>query len=86
MHPARLQVFADKIAGAGNDVQREQLRSILAVLHGLPIRYVLNALAGRPPQPVLDQVPYAEAVRVSAAELEEALAALAEWTAAPVWR
>ena len=61
-------------------------RRILAILHGLPIRYVLNALAGRPPQPVLDQVPYAEAVRVSAAELEEALAALAEWTAAPVWR
>ena len=30
MLPARLQVFADKIAGAGNDVQREQLRSILA--------------------------------------------------------
>ena len=61
-------------------------RLILAVLHGLPIRCVLNALAGRPPQPVLDQVSSAEAVRVSAAELEEALAALAEWTAAPVWR
>ena len=30
MLPARLQVLADKIAGAGNDVQREQLRSILA--------------------------------------------------------
>src|SRR5205823_10626226 len=28
--PARLQVLADKIAGAANDVQREQLRSILA--------------------------------------------------------
>jgi hypothetical protein len=28
--PPRLQVLADKIAGAGNDVQREQLRSILA--------------------------------------------------------
>ena len=61
-------------------------RLVLAVLHGLPIRYVLNALAGRPPEPVLDQVPYAEAFRVSAAELEEALAGLEAWTAAPVWR
>jgi len=61
-------------------------RRILAVLHGLPIRYVLNVLAGRPPQPVLDQVPYTQPFRVSAEELEEALAGLEAWTAAPAWR
>ena len=60
-------------------------RLALVVAHGLPIRYVLNALAGRPPQPVLDQVPYAEPFRVSAEELEAAVAELEAWTAAPAW-
>jgi len=82
---SRATVVGRYVRGFGIVLARPE-RRILAVLHGLPIRYVLNALAGRPPQPVLDQVPYAEAFRVSAAELEEALAGLEAWTAAPVWR
>ena len=58
---------------------------VLAVVHGLPIRYVLNALAGAAPMPVLEQVPYGEPFRVSAGELEEAVAELEAWAAAPTW-
>lgn len=60
-------------------------RLALVVIHGLPIRYVLNALDGRQPQPVLDQVPYAEPFRLSAEALEAALAELESWAAAPAW-
>src|SRR6185437_9069441 len=48
-------------------------RHALVVVHGLPIRYVLNALESRPPQPILDQVPYAEPFRLSAEELADAV-------------
>jgi probable phosphoglycerate mutase len=58
---------------------------VLAVVHGLPIRYVLNALEGRPPQSIVDQVPYAEPFPLSARELRVALEALDAWTAAPSW-
>jgi probable phosphoglycerate mutase len=60
-------------------------RHALVVVHGLPIRYVLNALEGRPPQPILDQVAYAEPFRISADELAGAVDVLAEWAAAPAW-
>ena len=60
-------------------------RLALVVVHGLPIRYVLNALDGSPPQPVLDQVPYAEPFRFTAEELETALRELESWAAAPAW-
>jgi broad specificity phosphatase PhoE len=35
-------------------------RTILVVAHGLPVRYALDAAAGRPPAPAVEQVPYAE--------------------------
>jgi broad specificity phosphatase PhoE len=59
--------------------------TILVVAHGLPIRYVLNALDGTPPAPLLDAVPYAQAHRVSARALDEAVERLEEWCAAPAW-
>jgi probable phosphoglycerate mutase len=58
---------------------------ILVVTHSLPIRYVLNAVAGVSPTPILDLVPYAGADRLGAAELEAAVARLEEWCAAPAW-
>jgi len=57
----------------------------LVVVHGLPIRYVLNALESRPPQPILEQVPYAEPFGLSADELAGAVDRLEEWAAAPAW-
>src|SRR5712691_6639908 len=57
--------------------------TVLVVAHGLPIRYVVNAAAGRPPAPLLDPVEYAEPYRLAAAELEEAVSELEAWSAAP---
>jgi len=60
-------------------------RSALVVVHGLPIRYVLNALERRPPQPILDQVPYAEPFRLSGDDVAAAVDRLEEWAATPAW-
>jgi 2,3-bisphosphoglycerate-dependent phosphoglycerate mutase len=57
----------------------------LVVAHGLPIRYVLEALAGRNPAAKIEYVPYAEPFRLSAQQLEEAVSLLERWTADPVW-
>jgi broad specificity phosphatase PhoE len=60
-------------------------RTILVIAHGLPIRYVLNALDHRPPEPLVDQVPYAERFRLSRGELEAAVTLLENWGRRPVW-
>ena len=58
---------------------------ILVVAHGLPVRYVLDALAGRLPAAKVEQIPYAEAFPVSAAELTAAVEQLERWTLEPAW-
>jgi broad specificity phosphatase PhoE len=60
-------------------------RTILVVTHGLPIRYVLNALDRLAPTPLIEQVAYAEPHRLSASELEAAVALLEQWAARPEW-
>ena len=60
-------------------------RTILVVTHGLPIRYVLNALEERDPAPIVDQVPYAEPYRLTRPDLERAVERLERWAAAPAW-
>jgi broad specificity phosphatase PhoE len=60
-------------------------RTILVVAHGLPIRYVLNALRGEGPAPLVEQVPYAEPYRLSREEVEQAVARLDAWAAEPAW-
>jgi broad specificity phosphatase PhoE len=60
-------------------------RTILIVAHGLPIRYVLNALDELDPAPLVEQVAYAEPFRLTAGQLEQALERLARWLAAPAW-
>jgi broad specificity phosphatase PhoE len=61
-------------------------RTILAVAHGLPIRYVLNALADEDPAPLVEQVPYAQPYRLTSAKLERAVDRLEGWSRAPAWR
>ncbi len=61
----------------------EQL--VLVVAHGLPVRYVLDALEGRNPAAAVAQVPYAEPFRFSADELREAVDRLEAWVANPAW-
>ena len=58
----------------------------LVVAHGLPIRYVLNALEEADPAPVVEQVAYAQPYRLQAAELELAVDRLDRWAKTPAWR
>ena len=60
-------------------------QALLVVVHGLPVRYVLEALEGRNPAAAVAQVPYAEPFRLSAAELAQAVDRLEAWVQAPVW-
>ena len=48
-------------------------RTILVVAHGLPVRYVLDALDDRNPAAAVAQVPYAEPFRLTAGELAGAV-------------
>jgi broad specificity phosphatase PhoE len=67
-------------------ILRRPERTILVVAHGLPIRYVLNALEDSDPAPLVEQVPYAVPYRVPRRQLEVAVERLEGWAAAPVWR
>jgi broad specificity phosphatase PhoE len=58
---------------------------VLVVAHGLPVRYVLDALEGRNPAAAVAQVPYAEPFRLTATELAAAVGRLQSWVAAPAW-
>ena len=60
-------------------------QTILVVAHGLPIRYVLNALDRVSPMPLVEQVAYAEPYRLSSAELEAAVSSLETWAKQPLW-
>jgi broad specificity phosphatase PhoE len=59
--------------------------AILVVAHALPIRYVLDAAAGREPARRVASVEYARAIRLSAAELAAAVERLEAWCAAPAF-
>jgi probable phosphoglycerate mutase len=61
-------------------------RTILVVAHGLPIRYVLNALEETDPAPLVEQVAYGEPYRLPRRELELAVERLERWSSAPAWR
>jgi broad specificity phosphatase PhoE len=59
--------------------------TILVVTHGLPIRYVLNALRDEDPAPLVEQVPYANPYRLSREDLEHAVTRLDAWASKPAW-
>jgi broad specificity phosphatase PhoE len=60
-------------------------RTILVIAHGLPVRYVLDAISGRSPAAAVEQVPYADPFRLGADELVAAVQRLDTWTARPAW-
>ena len=60
-------------------------RTILVVAHGLTVRYLLNAIAGEKPTPVLDDVPTGEPFRISHREIERGVDWLERWCEAPSW-
>ena len=61
-------------------------RVVALVAHGAQVRYVLLALAGSPPVPVLEGVLPATPYRVTRGELERAVALIEEWVREPAWR
>ena len=60
--------------------------AILAVVHALPIAYVLQALDGEPPLPRMDRpIEYARPYTLHRDELARALALLEAWSSQPTW-
>ena len=59
--------------------------TVLVVAHGLPIRYLLLALEGDPPRPVVESVDYATPYRLSRAALEAGVERLELWVRDPIW-
>jgi broad specificity phosphatase PhoE len=60
--------------------------TVALVAHGIHLAYVLLALQGRPPAPVLAGVPPAVAVVVARDQLAEAVDVIEDWILEPVWR
>lgn len=81
---SRAQTVARYVAAYGRLLERPE-RAVLVVAHGLPVRYVLDAVEGRNPAAAVAQVPYAEPFRLGADELRAAVARLAAWADDPVW-
>ena len=59
--------------------------SILAVIHSLPIAYMLAARDGESPRPVVRLVEHAHPYRFGAADAQRAVEVLEAWVAAPTW-
>jgi broad specificity phosphatase PhoE len=59
--------------------------TILLVAHSLPLAYLRDAAAGRPPASRSDQVPYAAPAGLGRAEVERAAEILENWARAPVF-
>lgn len=71
-------------AGFRRVLEREE-RTALVVAHGLPIRYALDAAAGRVPSRRVEVVPYAQPFPLAAGALREAVEQLEAWCAAPAF-
>lgn len=57
--------------------------TVLAISHAVPIRYVLDAVAGRAPTARVQRVQHAEPHRLSRSVVEAAASALRSWAASP---
>jgi len=79
---ARAAIAARIAAGLEALLERPEA-VILAVSHGLPVRYVLDAAVGSVPVARPDQVPNASAHRLGRPDVERAAETLRRWAAAP---
>lgn len=59
--------------------------TILLVAHSLPLAYLRDAAVGTAPRSRMDMVEYAHVVRLDLGELEQAVAVLEAWAAAPAF-
>ncbi len=60
--------------------------TVAVVAHGAPIAYVLLALAGKPPDPVLPGLPPAVPFVVGRLRFAEAVELIEAWAREPAWR
>jgi broad specificity phosphatase PhoE len=60
-------------------------RTVLAVVHSLPIAYLLAAVRGQVPAPRVDLVDYAVTHRLTERKLLDAVEQLEAWCADPTW-
>ncbi|HEY7018647.1 MAG TPA: histidine phosphatase family protein [Gaiellaceae bacterium] len=81
---SRAETVARYVRGYRTILARPE-ETVLVVAHGLPVRYVLDALERRNPAARVAQVPYATPFRVDSDELETAVELLAAWVAEPAW-
>jgi probable phosphoglycerate mutase len=81
----RLAIVGRYLAAYRALLERSE-HTILAVVHALPIAYVLLALDGAPPAPrVARRVEHARPFTLTTEELQRALAVLEAWHAEPTW-
>jgi broad specificity phosphatase PhoE len=81
---SRAETVGRYVRGYSTILDRPE-ETILVVAHGLPVRYVLDAVEARNPAAAVAQVPYAEPFRLSADELREAVDRLEAWLVKPAW-
>jgi broad specificity phosphatase PhoE len=82
---SRLAIVSRYAAAYRTLLERPE-RTILAVLHALPIAYLLLARDGEPPRPRVDlRVEHARPYPFAKEELERSLSVLEGWCAAPTW-
>jgi broad specificity phosphatase PhoE len=78
--------IATRYAAAYRSLLDRPERTILAVIHALPIAYLLLAYDDEPPRPRVDlRIEYAQPHPFTHAELERSLAVLEAWCASPTW-
>jgi len=82
---SRLELVA-RYARAYRGLLERPERTILAVVHALPIAYLLGAVEGEAPAPRINRpIECARATSIDAAELGRGTAVLEAWCASPGW-
>ena len=81
---SRLVVATRYAAGFRRLLERPE-RTVLAVLHSLPLAYVLAAARGDGIARRVDLVEYARPYRLGAGDLRTAIERMEAWCAAPTW-
>jgi broad specificity phosphatase PhoE len=81
---SRAQTVARYVRGYRTILARPE-ETVLVVAHGLPIRYVLDAVEERGPVVRIEQIPYAEPFWLTRPELERAVERLDAWVRRPAW-
>jgi broad specificity phosphatase PhoE len=81
---SRAQTVGRYVRGYRTVLARPE-ETVLVVAHGLPVRYVLDAVEARDPAAAVAQVPYAVAFRLDARELAQAVDRLDAWATSPAW-